>query len=102
MGQDARRPTKKGGARRAAFSARTADRHVLYQLAVQSPSEDVRFLRRVYRGLRGQDARHLREDFCGTALLCAAWVRAREARTAEGFDTSRATLDWGRAHNFTR
>jgi SAM-dependent methyltransferase len=82
------------------FSARTADRHALYQLAVQSPSEDVRFLARVYRNLRGAEPLHLREDFCGTALLCTAWVRGRNERTAEGFDISRATLEWGRAHNF--
>jgi hypothetical protein len=83
----------------ARFTARTADKHELYQLAVQSPAEDVRFLARLYRKLRGREARHLREDFCGTALLCATWVRGRGASTAEGFDISRATLDWGRSHN---
>lgn len=89
-----------GGAARPRFSARTADRHTLYQLAVQSPREDVAFLRRMYRRLRGREPRHLREDFCGTALLCASWVRGNQPRTAEGFDTSQATLDWGIAHNF--
>jgi len=43
---------------------------------------------------------HLREDFCGTALLCASWVRGRKARSAEGFDISKPTLEWGRQHNF--
>ena len=95
MSQDkARRKTKPR------FSARTADKHVLYQLAVQSPREDVRFLTRLYRRMRSKDARHMREDFCGTALLCAQWVRGPKERTAEGFDISRATLDWGREHNF--
>lgn len=84
----------------ARFTARTADKHTLYQLAVQSPREDVDFLARVYRSLRGAEALHMREDFCGTALLCAAWVRGRNQRTAEGFDIARATLEWGRAHNF--
>jgi hypothetical protein len=85
---------------RARFTKKSADRHALYQLAVQSPVEDVRFLARLYRGLRGREARHLREDFCGTALLCAAWVRGKKPRTAEGYDISRSTLEWGRAHNF--
>jgi SAM-dependent methyltransferase len=89
-----------GRAARPPFSAKTADKHVLYQLAVQSPVEDVAFLARVYRSLRGREPRHMREDFCGTALLCAAWVRGRKPRTAEGFDISRPTLDWGRTHNF--
>jgi SAM-dependent methyltransferase len=98
MAKNTRRRTRKG--KLARFSARSADRHELYQLAVQSPVEDVGFLTRVYRGLRGKDPLHLREDFCGTALLCAAWVRGRAPRTAEGFDISRETMDWGRAHNF--
>jgi SAM-dependent methyltransferase len=82
------------------FTARTADKFVLYQLAVQSPEEDVRFLARLYRSLRGDEPGHLREDFCGTALLCAAWVRGRRPRSAEGYDLSRSTLAWGRRHNF--
>ena len=90
-----------GAGKRPRFTARTADKHTLYQLAVQSPAEDVRFLRRIYRDLRGTEPLHLREDFCGTALLCAAWVRGRNERTAEGFDISRPTLEWGRAHNLS-
>lgn len=84
------------------LTARSADKHVLYQLAVQSPGEDVRFLARIYRGMRGKEARHLREDFCGTALLCASWVRGRKPRTAEGFDICTRTLAWGRTHNLAR
>jgi SAM-dependent methyltransferase len=89
-----------GRARTPRFTARTADKFALYQLAVQSPVEDVRFLARLYRSLRGVEPLHLREDFCGTALLCAAWVRGRNPRTAEGFDISRPTLEWGRRNNF--
>jgi len=88
-------------ARRPRFTARTADKHTLYQLAVQSPVEDVRFLARVYERVRGRRPRHLREDFCGTALLCAAWVRRGAEYSAEGFDISRATLDWGVRHNLS-
>jgi SAM-dependent methyltransferase len=101
MSSPGRVPRRARGARRG-LTARTADKHELYQLAVQSPEEDVRFLRRVYRGLRGREPLHLREDFCGTALLCSAWVGARGPRTAEGFDISRETLAWGRRHNLAR
>lgn len=94
------RPRKSRASKaRTRYTARTADKHVLYQLAVQSPEEDVRFLTRLYQRMRGREARHMREDFCGTALLCAAWVKGRNARTAEGFDISRETLAWGREHN---
>ena len=82
------------------FTARNADRHELYQIAVQSPVEDVRFLSRVYEEARGRKPRHLREDFCGTALLCAAWVRRGPEYTAEGFDICADTIAWGVEHNF--
>jgi SAM-dependent methyltransferase len=40
----------------------------------------------------------LREDFCGTALLCAQWV-GKEGRTAVGVDIDRDVLAWGTEHN---
>ncbi len=87
-------------ARRTRFTAATADKHALYQMAVQSPVEDARFLARVFQAVRGRKPRHLREDFCGTALLCAAWVRRGKEYSAEGFDHSAATVAWGVEHNF--
>ena len=83
---------------RARFSAATADRHELYQIAVQSPEADLAFLRRVSRRWNRREPRHLREDFCGTAFLCATWVR-REGCTAEGFDLDPEPLTWGAVHN---
>lgn len=90
----------KGRAKKRVFSAKTADKHELYQLAVQSPEEDVKFLRRVYRKLRGKQPRHFREDFCGTALLSATWVGLGEEYTAEGFDIDPEPVSWGLAHHF--
>jgi hypothetical protein len=83
---------------RTRYTARTADRFELYQIAVQSPETDLAFLSRVYRRWNGKAPQHLREDFCGTALLSATWAK-RAGRTAEGFDLDPETLDWGRAHN---
>ena len=88
--------------RRPRLNARTADKHDLYQRAVQSPLEDARFLARVYEVVRGRKPTHLREDFCGTALLCATWARRGSAYTSEGYDIHGPTLDWGRAHNLAR
>ncbi len=82
------------------FSAKNADRHELYQIAVQSPVADVRFLTRVYADERGRKPLRLREDFCGTALLCAAWVRRGPQYGAEGFDICPDTIAWGVEHNF--
>lgn len=82
------------------FTAAEADRHELYQLSVQSPKEDCAFFARVYRRLRGKDARHFREDFCGTALNCSEWVRRNARNTAEGFDIDPDPIAWGIERNF--
>ena len=81
------------------FTAKTADRHELYQLAVQAPDGEVDFLVRTYRGIFGRKPIHMREDFCGTALLCCAWVKRAPERRATGVDIHGPTLAWGRKHN---
>ncbi len=81
------------------YSAKTADKYVLYQKAVQSPETDIALIRRVFRGERGREPRHLREDFCGTALISAEWVRGHRENTAEGFDLDPEPLAWGLEHN---
>jgi hypothetical protein len=42
---------------------------------------------------------HLREDFCGTALISATWCRGDVRRTAIGLDIDRQALQWGLTHN---
>jgi SAM-dependent methyltransferase len=81
------------------YTARTADKYELYQIAVQSPENDVEFLTKVFKRLTKRAPKHFREDFCGTAALCAEWVRQGRAYTAEGFDVDPEPLAWGRAHN---
>lgn len=97
------KPAAKAGKRRKKprprYTAATADRYELYQLAVQSADLDVEFLRDTYRAIRGKHARHMREDFCGTALLCAEWVKLDARNTAEGYDLDPEPLEWGREKN---
>jgi hypothetical protein len=85
--------------RRVRHTARTADRYELYQLAVQSPEDDIEFLRRTFKRLRGRSAFRFREDFCGTALLSATWAKQGPKCFAEGFDLDAEPLAWGREHN---
>jgi len=47
-----------------------ADRHRLYELAVQDAGAEVAFVDRTFRRLRRRPAETLREDFCGTAAVC--------------------------------
>lgn len=81
--------------------AERADRHDLYERSVQNPPGDAKLFARFFRKLRGYEAMHLREDFCGTAALCLAWVRSRRGRTAVGIDICQQTLDWGWNHRIS-
>ena len=42
---------------------------------------------------------HLREDFCGTALISATWCRGDVRRTAIGLDIDHEALQWGLTHH---
>jgi hypothetical protein len=85
---------------KAVYTAESADPHELYQLAVQSPGVDAAFLAKLFKKLRGREARHVREDFCGTAYFVSAWLRRNRENTAEGYDIDAATIEWGKGHNF--
>ena len=85
--------TKKPAA--AKLTARTADKHALYETSVQDTAADIHFLSRVFKKERGRPPLALREDFCGTGNLCAAWVASHPERTAVGLDLHQPTMDWG-------
>lgn len=93
---------KKPQAKRAAkLTAKTADKHDLYQQAVQSPEAEVTFVDRTFKKLRGRVATVIREDFCGTAFSSCEWVRRRKENIAIGVDLHKPTLAWGRKHNLS-
>ena len=79
--------------------AELADRHALYEQAVQDPQTDTATIAKLYKKFRKKAAKSFREDFCGTGTLSAAWVRGGKDRTAFGVDLDRPTLKWGREHN---
>jgi len=74
-----------------------ADRHLLYERAVQNADAELDLLERVARR-DGRPVRALREDFSGTALLAASWVRRGPGRTAAAVDLDPGALDWARRH----
>ncbi|MHC5066173.1 MAG: class I SAM-dependent methyltransferase [Planctomycetota bacterium] len=85
------------------YTARTADKHELYQLSVQAPENDSKFFARVYRKAHdGEPARLFREDFCGTAILSCEWAKLHSENQAFGIDLDGPTLDWGRKHNISK
>jgi len=79
-----------------------ADRHALYQKAVQCPDFDMHFFVTTYKRLRGRAPVRLREDFCGTAHFAAAWVRGHRDRRALGVDLDEPTLRWAAEHVLAR
>ena len=79
-----------------------ADRHDLYQKSVQSPEHEAWFFNRIYRATYKRSPVLLREDFCGTALVCCEWVKNKKDRRAYGVDIDPPTLDWGREHNVSK
>lgn len=84
---------------RSGLTARGADKHVLYQRAVQDAKVEIDFVDQTYRALFGRTPRRLLEQFCGTALLCSEWVRRGPQRTATGVDIDAKVLAWGKRHN---
>ncbi|KAJ1937152.1 hypothetical protein EC988_007976, partial [Linderina pennispora] len=112
--------------------AELADKHQLYQQAVQKPRKEVRNLDTIYRKLCTQHLDHatkklsanqspgessdsglddplhghrrhaltMREDFCGTAVLCAEWVRTNSSpeRCAYGVDIDKNVIDYAMEH----
>ena len=85
-----------------ALTARKADKFSLYQLSVQEPSWECAFIDRVYRKRFQRRPLVLREDFCGTAAVCCAWVQSKWGRTAYGVDLDPSPLTWAREHNLAR
>lgn len=72
------------------------DRYDYYFRSVQSPETDVLFFRKVYRDLRGQNPKILREDFCGTFANCCEWVKLSKENRAIGLDLDPEPLAYGR------
>src|SRR6187551_1730061 len=93
-----KKSTKKS-ARKSKFTAKTADKHDLYQRSVQDADTEIYFINRAFKSVRKRAPLSLREDFCGTALLCGAWVRSNKERTAQGIDIDHKVLAWGKDRN---
>jgi len=84
------------------LTAKTANRHILYEAAVQSVDVELDFLERIYKSKRGARFCALREDFCGTATLACQWVARNQRNRAVGVDLHGPTLNWGRKNHLSR
>lgn len=75
------------------------DKFALYEQSVQDPESDIDFIGRTFKKKKFRTPLAMREDFCGTAKLCAAWAHSHEKRTAVGLDLHKKTLAYGHKHH---
>lgn len=85
-----------------ASSAKSLHRHKLYEYSVQCPEAEVDFIQNTFKRFRKRNARLLREDFCGTAAVCAEWARRHNRNIATGVDLDAEVLDWGKNNHLSR
>lgn len=98
----AKKASNRPRGRRVQLTAKSADKHVLYEESVQCVEADIDFFQRVFRRKKKRPLRTLREDFCGTAALACEFVRRHRDNRAWGVDLDRSTLDWGDQHHRRR
>jgi cyclopropane fatty-acyl-phospholipid synthase-like methyltransferase len=79
-----------------ALTAKTADKLALYEASVQAPADEVAFIERTFRALRKRDPKHVREDFCASALFACEWVKSGKDRSALGLDLDAKVLAWAK------
>ncbi len=85
--------------KKARLTASTADKHRLYEQSVQDPTHEIAFIDRVFQRAHKRRPRTLREDFCGTGLLCREWVESGKERSATGVDLDADVLAWSERNN---
>lgn len=75
------------------------DKYRYYIDSVQAPDIDAKFFLEVYEELRGKKPQSLREDFCGTFIVCCEWVKLNPSFKAYGLDLDPEPVDWGKRNN---
>lgn len=90
---------KKKKSKKQLLTASKANVHVLYENSVQCTESTIELIDDIYQTAHREKALTLREDFCGTAKLCADWVKSDKQRSAIGLDLDEDTLAFAKKHN---
>src|SRR4051794_1646708 len=72
---------------------------LLYQKTVQNVKKETDFFKKLYKNTFNKIPTKLREDFCGTGLICCQWVKDSALNTAVGLDINEETIAWGLENN---
>jgi SAM-dependent methyltransferase len=82
--------------------AEMADRHILYQEAVQDVEGEIDFVEQTFEEIRERPLKVLREDFCGTMNTSCEWIRRGDDHEAVCVDIDEDVLAWGKANNIAK
>jgi len=101
-GKRGKKDKKKRAKNVSAKMARGADKYRLYEESVQDVEGDIYLIERIFKKRYGRKPQTLREDFAGTALLSAEWVRRGGKSRAFAIDLDPEPLEWGRQNHFPK
>ncbi|MFT5349916.1 MAG: SAM-dependent methyltransferase, partial [Gammaproteobacteria bacterium] len=76
-----------------------AEKHILYEAAVQCSESEIDFVDETFETQRKRMPINLREDFCGTTNSSCEWVRRRDTNVAYCVDLDPDVLQWGKEHH---
>ena len=68
------------------LTAKNADKYQLYEESVQSVDFEVEFIKKMFKKYKRGICLDVREDFCATASISAAWVKDGNSRKAYAID----------------
>ncbi len=72
------------------------DKYHYYMDAVQNPEVDVDFYVNTFKSLKKRSPESLREDFCGTLGICAAWAQKNNKHIEHGVHLDKEPLEYGK------
>lgn len=78
------------------------DKYLFYENSVQTPTEHVYIFDKMFREIRNEVPRTLREDFCGTFLISCEWAKSDPKRTALGLDLDSEPTQYGMKHGYKK
>lgn len=76
-------------------------KYQLYENSVQNVETDVNFINKQYYKKFKKYPIGLREDFCGTGLLCCAWVKQGAKHRAWGIDLDPDPIEYGKKNHYS-
>ncbi len=78
------------------------DKYFYYKNSVQSPKEDIRFFKSVYKDFFKKKPRIFREDFCGSFYVSFHWVKDHPQNQAIVIDSDKDPLEYGKKNHLSQ